>query len=181
MRVHNHIFFDGLSEDQMSGVMYKNYVLKKKIIQFLDKRNSVTINDICKKLNTSAPKINTLLQDLIDDKIVEDLGKVETGVGRRPHMYGLLSDSIYFLGVDVENNALDICLMDIKENIIAFERNIKFELENNEQSLDELCDIVQKFIARKPLWKKKLVRIKYLITFSLSLVCLFLQHLDRHC
>lgn len=159
MQNNDHIFFNQPLVDQMTGVVYKNYVLKKKMIQFLDKKSSVTINDISKKLNTSAPKINTLLQELIDDNIVKDLGKVQTGVGRRPHMYGLLSDSIYFLGVDVENNSLDIGLMDIKENVIAFEKNVFFELKNNEQSLERLCIIIQDFISKDPKWKKKLVRI----------------------
>lgn len=159
MNNHNHMFFNQPSVDQMTGVFYKNFVLKKKILQFLDKKYSVTINDLCKKLNTSAPKINTLLQELIDDQIVEDLGKLETGIGRRPNMYGLLSDSIYFLGVDLDNDSLDICLMDIKENIIAYEKKIKFSLENNEQSLERLCAIIQEFVSTNPVWKKKLVRI----------------------
>lgn len=159
MQIQNHIFFNQSSVDQITGVVFKNYVMKKKIVQFLDKKQYLTINDLCKKLNASAPKINTLLQELIDDHIVEDLGKLETGVGRRPNMYGLLADSIYFLGVEVENNSLDICLMDIKENVIAYEKKIKFDLENNEQSLDRLCAIILEFMKTNPEWKKKLVRI----------------------
>lgn len=155
----NHIFFNQSLFDQMTGVVFKNHVLKKKIVQYLDKKNYLTINDLCKKLNASAPKINTLLQELIDDNIVEDLGKLETGIGRRPNMYGLLGGSNFFLGVELENNSLDICLMDIKEKVIAYEKSIKFDLENNEQSLNRLCEIISTFMETNPLWKKNLVRI----------------------
>lgn len=152
-------FFNELTNTEMSGVVYKNHLLKKRIIRLLDKKGPTTINEISKKFNASSPKTNELIQELIDDKLIEDLGKAETGVGRRPHLYGLISDSIYFLGVDVGHNFIDIALVDFNENIISLEQDISYNIENTEESLNELCSIINNFIDKNSNWRDKIVRI----------------------
>src|SRR5690606_22009838 len=111
-------FFDALSDPTITGVAFKNLILKKKIIQFLDKKGNATINEIGSRLKTSSPKVNNLIQELMESQLVADLGKVETGVGRRPQIFGLLSSSIYFLGVDVSNHKLEIGLVNFKEEMV---------------------------------------------------------------
>lgn len=152
-----HYFLNELQDKQMSGVIYKNHQLKKKIISLLDKKGSATINEISKKFNSSSPKINTLIQELIDDGLIEDLGKAETEVGRRPHLYGLISDSMYFLGVDVEYNSINIGLVDFNESLIVLEKNIPFNLDNSEESLNDLCAIINNFVKQDFRWREKIV------------------------
>jgi len=143
----------------MSGIVFKNHTLKKRIIRLLDKKGTATINEISKKLNSSVPKINSLIQELIYDELIEDLGTAETGVGRRPHLYSLKSDSIYFLGVDIEYNSINIGLVDFKENLVVLEKNISFNLNNTEESLNDLCEIINSFIKKNSYWRKKIVSI----------------------
>ena len=60
-----------------------------------------TLSELTKELHISVPTITKLVQELIDDNIVNDLGKVETPGGRRPNVFGLANSAIYFAGVNV--------------------------------------------------------------------------------
>jgi len=151
-------FFDALSDPTITGVAFKNLILKKKIIQFLDKKGNATINEIGSRLKTSSPKVNNLIQELMESQLVADLGKVETGVGRRPQIFGLLSSSIYFLGVDVSNHKLEIGLVNFKEEMVHLD-TLPFELENNQESLDRLIALLSNFMDSNSDWKGKIVRI----------------------
>ncbi|RAV28433.1 ROK family transcriptional regulator [Sinomicrobium soli] len=153
-------FFTELSDEHLSGVTYKNLLLKKKIVRYLDHKGKTTINHISKSLNISAPKTNALLQELIDIGLVKDYGKMETGVGRKPQLFGLISDSIYFLGVNVREHHVDVGLINFNEDLICIEKNIPYELENTESSLLRLCTLINTFIDRETAWKDKIVRIE---------------------
>lgn len=159
MKKNKHSIFNDIPDEKKSGVIFKNLQLKKKIIRLLDKKGAATINDISKKFNSSSPKVNKLIQELIDEGLIEDLGKAETDVGRRPHLYGLIGDSMYFMGVDLGHNSIEIGLMDFNENPIHFSKDIKFSLENSEKSLLQLCDVINLFIDKNPKWRNKIVRI----------------------
>lgn len=151
-------FFNESAEKNLSGVLFKNHILKKKIIKLLDKSGPTTINQVSKKFNSSSPKINTLIQELIEDGIIEDLGKAETEVGRRPNLYGLTSNSIYFLGVDVGHNLIEIGVVDFNENLIALEKK-PYNLDNTQESLDDLCNIINNFLDTNKSWREKIVRV----------------------
>lgn len=60
-----------------------------------------TLSELTKELHISVPTITKLVQELVDENIVTDLGKVETPGGRRPNIFGLANSAIYFAGVNV--------------------------------------------------------------------------------
>ena len=62
-----HLIFEVFSNDQASGVAYKNRVLKRLIINYLDITGNVTIAELSKELNISAPKITNLIAELSED------------------------------------------------------------------------------------------------------------------
>ncbi len=96
--------FEVFSEDGISsGVAYKNKALKKAIINQVDTNGDTTIAELAKELAISTPKITSLVNELIEDGLLRDEGKINSTGGRRANIYGLVSDAGYFLGVDVKN------------------------------------------------------------------------------
>lgn len=150
--------FGDYTEDKVSGVAFKNLILKKEIIQYLDQKGSATINEISSQINSSPPKTNDLVQELMEHEVLIDLGKNETTVGRRPQLYGLNSDSLYFLGVDVQNNKVEMGLLNFREELVEID-SFAFDLENNKASLHALCELINTFLDRNPSWRKKTVRV----------------------
>ena len=153
----SHFIIEVFSEDSTSGVAYKNRLLKRKIINYLDASGNVTIAELTKELNISAPKITNLLTDLIDDGLIKDNGKVDSTGGRRASLYGLVAESCFFIGVDIKKYEINIGLLDFKKNLVEIKENIPYQLENSPEAYQELITIIKSFIEEISIEKQKIL------------------------
>jgi len=135
-----------LQNENLAGVAYKNRKLIRSILTHFANSGNATIPYLSKLLNTSVPKTGELIAELIEAGLVKDYGKTGSSVGRRPNIYGLASDSAFFVGVEVKNNYINIGLLDFKKNLVKLSERLPYTLSNTQQSLDELCEIVKTFI-----------------------------------
>nr|WP_295867465.1 ROK family transcriptional regulator [uncultured Chitinophaga sp.] len=142
----NNSFLSDLYNEEITGVAYKNLQLKKSILSWFANQGSTTIADLSKVLNVSSPKIAELINELMEAGLVKDYGKTESTVGRRPNLYGLESNSLFFLGVEVKNNHINIGLLNFQKELVKFQEKIPYELSNTAASLDELCRLISHFI-----------------------------------
>ncbi|SJZ96529.1 Sugar kinase of the NBD/HSP70 family, may contain an N-terminal HTH domain [Chitinophaga eiseniae] len=142
----NNSFLSDLYNEEITGVAYKNLQLKKSILSWFANQGSTTIADLSKVLNVSSPKIAELINELMEAGLVKDYGKTESTVGRRPNLYGLESNSLFFLGVEVKNNYINIGLLNFQKELVKFQEKIPYELSNTAASLDELCRLISQFI-----------------------------------
>lgn len=169
-------FFEELNDDSISGVAFKNANLKKAIISYFATAGSCTIADLCKELNLSAPKVNNLILDLIQEGLVKDFGKIDSTGGRKPNMYGLVPESVFFLGVDVKQDHINIGLTDLQKRIVKIKENEPYKLSNSPESLKELCRLIKNFIRESSVPKDKILgaginlsgRINYSTGYSYS-------------
>ncbi|MBC7914003.1 MAG: ROK family protein [Pyrinomonadaceae bacterium] len=169
-------FFEELNNDTLTGVAYKNLNLKKSVLGYFANVSNGTIADLCKELNISVPKITSVLNELIQDGIVQDYGKVKSTGGRKPNLFGLVPDSAFFIGVDVNQNHLNLALSDLQKNLIKVSEKINYKLDNNKQSLELLCQLINNFINELTIPKEKILgiginlsgRINYLTGYSYS-------------
>ncbi|RZK60741.1 MAG: ROK family transcriptional regulator [Pedobacter sp.] len=169
-------FFEELNNDNTSGVALKNIQLKKSIISFLCRNGSYTIADVCKEVNLSIPKVTNLISELINDGLVEDLGKVESTGGRKPNLYGMVGNSVFFLGVDIKQGHINIGLTDLQKNLIEIKENIPYELANSQEALTDLIGNIKNFIKHLSIKKEKILglgvnlsgRINYATGYSFS-------------
>jgi glucokinase-like ROK family protein len=172
-----HNFFEELRNDEISmGVAYKNLNLKKRILEYFATSGNATLTDLSKVFNTSTPKINNLVLELIKIGLVKDIGKIESSVGRRPNLYGLSPDSGFFMGVDVRRNFINICLINFKTDVIKAARKIPYRLDDTQESLNSLCNVINEFIDNLQIDKEKILglglnlsgRINYKTGYSYS-------------
>jgi len=152
-------FFEELNSDNVTGVAYKNINLKKTLISYFANVGDATIADLCKELNLSIPKVTALINDLMQDGMVQDNGKIFTGGGRKPNLYGLIPQSVLFIGVDVKVSHINIGLLDLSKNIIKISENLPYKLDNTKESLESLCNLINEFINEAPVLKEKILGI----------------------
>jgi predicted NBD/HSP70 family sugar kinase len=150
-------FFEELNDENTSGVALKNIQLKKNIISFLCSNGSFTIADLCKEVNLSIPKVTTLIGELMNDGLVEDLGKVESTGGRKPNLYGMVGNSVFFLGVDIKQNHVNIGLTDLQKNLIEIKEGIPYKLSNSQDALTDLIEIIKDFVKNLSIKKEKIL------------------------
>ena len=142
----NRIFSDVFNEETSSGVALKNKALKKLIFNILDKADSSSITELSKELNISVPKTTSLINELIEDRLISDYGKIDSTGGRKASMYGLVAEACFFLGVDVKKYYVNIGLMDFKKHLVTQKTKIPFRLENTQASLSQLIQLINQFI-----------------------------------
>lgn len=142
----NNSFLSDLYNEEITGVAYKNLQLKKSVLSWFANQGNTTIADLSKVLNVSSPKIAELINELMEAGLVKDYGKTESTVGRRPNLYGLESNSLFFLGVEVKNNYINIGLLNFQKELVKFQEKIPYELSNTAASLDDLCRLINQFI-----------------------------------
>ncbi|WP_266202721.1 ROK family transcriptional regulator [Pontibacter kalidii] len=169
-------FLEELGGEHITGVAYKNVYQKKSIISYFANVGNATIAELCKEFNLSAPKVTNLVNELIIDGLVQDYGKIDSTGGRKPNLYGLAPDSGFFLGIDVKTHSINIGLTDLQKNIVKIEEHYPYRLNNSEESLMELCRIINTFIKDLPIPKSKILgiginlsgRINYTTGYSYS-------------
>ena len=111
-------FFNIQPSDNIKGIAHKNNIIKRNIIAYMAVNGESTLAELTKELHISVPTITKLVQELIDENIVNDLGKVETPGGRRPNVFGLANSAIYFVGVNVGRDNMTYVITDLQNNII---------------------------------------------------------------
>ncbi|HCT24400.1 MAG TPA: ROK family transcriptional regulator [Chitinophagaceae bacterium] len=151
------VLSDVFNEESSTGVELKNKTLKKLIFNFLDKTESSSITELSKELNISVPKTTSLVNELIEDGLISDYGKIDSTGGRKASMYGLVPEACFFLGVDVKKYYVNIGLMNFKKQLVTQKNRIPFRLENTPESLSQLIQLIQGFIKEAPVKKDKVL------------------------
>ena len=128
------------------GLSHKNNLIKRNIIAYMVANDEVTLAELTKELKISIPTMTKLVQELVDENIVSDLGKVETSGGRRPNVYGLTCSTLYFAGVHVGRDHMTCVITDMQNNLVCELVYDDFELTDREQCLDTICNNIGKFL-----------------------------------
>lgn len=139
-------FLAVFQENETTGVAYKNKAIKRQIIHYLDTAGNSTINDLSLFTGISIPKITALVNELIEDGLLSEIGKIDSTGGRRASIFGLVAGSCYFLGIDVRRYHVNIGLLDFKKNIVRIDELLPFRLLNNDSSYQQLVALIQSFV-----------------------------------
>lgn len=137
----------------------KSAVTKKRIITYYMYNRSSTIPDLAKELNLSVPTVTKFITEMCEDGFIVNYGKLETGEGRPPTLYGLNADSGYFVGVDVRKTDINIGLMNFTGDIIDEWLNVPFRLVNTPEALNMLCGQIQAFIDDNATLRDKILQV----------------------
>jgi predicted NBD/HSP70 family sugar kinase len=134
------------TDDTGSGVAYKNRWLKRQIINYIDSSSSSTITDLSNMLGSSIPKTTSLVNELMEDGLLEEHGKIDSTGGRRASVFGLVASSGYFLGIDVHRYHINIGIIDFRKTLVKVEEKLPYQLANTSDAYLQLVEVVTKFI-----------------------------------
>ena len=143
--------------DSISLSALKTVNLKKALVKMLTINGENTIPNLSKETGYSIPKVTKLIGELLDEGIVHDFGKIGTAGGRRPSIYGINPNAFYFLGVEAKSAAVNIGLQSADGKNVKISEDVAYSLENNRESLDQLCDIINQFIDRSKVQRRTIV------------------------
>ena len=140
-------YFNIDAEENLKGITHKNNILKRNIIAYMALNGECTLSELTRELHISVPTMTKLVQELVDDLIVIDLGKVETPGGRRPNVFGLANSAIYFAGINVGRDHMTYVVTDLQNNVISERTDNTFELVDRPQCLERICQNIESFVT----------------------------------
>lgn len=156
-------FFVKQEDETLKGVTHKNSIIKRNIIAHMAVNGECTLSELTKELHISVPTITKLVQELVEENIVMDLGKVETPGGRRPNIFGLASSAIYFAGVYVGRDNMRYVITDLQNNIIVEHCDLDFELQDRPQCFERICTNIENFISSCGVERDKILGLGFCI------------------
>jgi len=131
--------------------------LKNSIIKYFISSGAFTIAELSEITNFSIPTVTKIINELLEDEIIFDLGKVDTQGGRRPNTYGINPKSAFYMGVEVNRTSVTIAIQDLANEIVRIKEGIPFVLVNSRDSLDNLCSLINKFVSSSNIAKSDII------------------------
>jgi predicted NBD/HSP70 family sugar kinase len=131
--------------------------LKKSIIKRLALSGEATIAELCTETDFSIPTVTKIISELKEEGIVFETGKVGTAGGRRPSQYGINPNACYYLGVEVRRNSISIGIQDFNNKFVKLAEKISYTLENNRESLNSMCSIINEFVDNSGVMRDKII------------------------
>ena len=128
----------------LNNIDGKNAALKQKILGLCINDGDFSLADLSKELGTSIPTTTKLVEELLEEGLLEDLGKQGTNGGRRPSIYGLNPSAGYFVGVDIRRKFISYAVIDFKGTTLVYHDQLPFSVQNSEESFIELCSYIKK-------------------------------------
>jgi predicted NBD/HSP70 family sugar kinase len=132
--------------------------IKSKLIRHFIYNGSSTIPDLAKDMELSVPTATKLVAEMCDEGYLNSYGKLKTQGGRRPIVYGLNSDSGYFLGVDIRHRAINVALSNFSGEIVDCDTEIAFDKDGvPDKSVERLCELVNHFMDNSNIDRAKIM------------------------
>ncbi|MEN8251526.1 MAG: ROK family transcriptional regulator [Bacteroidota bacterium] len=141
------------------GVFHKKTFLKKQVLKSIYFGGPQSNSDLAKSLNLSIPNINGLVNDLIKDNLVEDLGQGESSGGRRPNIYGLVKDGFYLVGINTSLYRTGISIFNTHNEELREREYYPIRITQGFEIFDEINEKLNLIIGQSGIDKNKIIAI----------------------
>lgn len=148
----------------LSNIDGKNSALKQKILGLCINDGDYSLADLSKELGTSIPTITKLVGELLDEGLLEDMGKIGTNGGRRPSIYGLNPSAGFFVGTDIRRKNIGFAVTDFKGSVILNLENIEFTVLNSEESFRKMCRTIKRLLSENGIEPEKVLAYGFNLT-----------------
>ncbi|MCI4444465.1 MAG: ROK family transcriptional regulator [Candidatus Aminicenantes bacterium] len=101
------------------------YILKlnsRKILKLIRDNPSISRAEISRRTGLSAPTVSRIVDDLIEDGLVEEIGVGSSSCGRRPNLLKFCPDNNFIIGIDLGTTNIYGVLANLEAEILAEEK-----------------------------------------------------------
>ena len=148
----------------LNNIDGKNAVLKQKILGLCINDGDFSLADLSKELGTSIPTTTKLVEELLEEGLLEELGKQGTTGGRRPSIFGLNPSAGYFVGVDIRRKFISYAVTDFKGSTIVYHAQLTYAVQNSEDSFIGLASFLKKSMKESGIDSNKVLAYGFNLT-----------------
>ena len=142
---------------QSQGVELKKIGHKKQIIRSIYFKGPVSSAELSRHLPLSTPKINSLLQELITEGFLKELGHGDSSGGRRPAIYGLIEESFYLIGITINIHRTIVSVFNACNQEISGPHFVEVPMKKNIRMFDEIFDEVKVILQNLKIDQEKII------------------------
>lgn len=128
----------------------------KRMLALLVEKGGATLPELAERLELSIGTVTKEMAALQQAGMVRDSGKIDTGSGRKPHLYGLNPEAGYYASVDLNDKYVSLGLMDMSGKMVRLRTNVAYKLENTPSALLRLSQTVRDHKQRIPQYIDKI-------------------------
>ncbi len=145
--------------NQGSGVKAKKMRLKKKIIKYLYYKGPKSNPELSKYLNTSSPTVQALLNELIGEELVLELGTGNSNGGRRPLLFGINPNSRFVVAIDMGRHATKIGVFNLINQQVSDIKKIPITLSKTDDVTEQIYEYTTEIIKATSIDDKKILAV----------------------
>ena len=135
----------------------KKKLFRNKILKALYFEDSLSCAELSVRIEKSFPVTATLIEELVADNMVLEMGFAASTGGRRALTFALQKNVIYVVSVAMDQFVTKIAIMDMQNNIVSPIEKIVLPLTANPEALNLLTEKIIEVIASSGIAKEKFV------------------------
>ncbi|MCI8453063.1 MAG: ROK family transcriptional regulator [Lachnospiraceae bacterium] len=131
---------------------------RNRIFRYICKNGTVSNPDISYELKISLPTVTQITKELIERKLVKEIGEMQSTGGRRAKALAIAADAGQAVGVDITKNHISLVFTDLMGEIIKYERIFK-PYETKETYCREVNERLEHFLEESGCRRENLLGI----------------------
>ena len=135
----------------------KKKLFRNKILKALYFEDSLSCAELSVRIEKSFPVTATLIEELVADNMVLEMGFAASTGGRRALTYALQKNVMYVVSVAMDQFVTKIAIMDMQNNVVSPIEKIVLPLTANPEALNLLTEKIIEVIASSGIAKEKFV------------------------
>jgi predicted NBD/HSP70 family sugar kinase len=130
---------------------------KRSIQKHLYFAEELSCADLSELIGKSLPLTTRVLNEMIEEGVVVELGYAHSTGGRRPQVYALKPNLLYMVSVAMDQMVTRIAMLDMRNNYIGEIKSVELALNENPGALSQLTKHLLAFIEDSGIAKNKIV------------------------
>ncbi len=143
--------------EKLTRIGLKKNLQKKKIVRCLYLRGASTISEVINSMELSAPTVQSLLDEMAEEGLVEIKGPGTSKGGRRPNLYGLKNNAFFILAIDIGRQSTRVSVFNNNNETLTGIRYIPLKLENEFRVIDQIHEFANAVVEESGIDQRKIV------------------------
>lgn len=106
-------------QNSKGDLQYIKDVNKRLVLGIIERQYSASRAEIARTTKLSPTTVSTIIGELTDEGLVEEIGSGLSSRGRKPVMYQINHQARYIISADLGSNLLTVIVTDLKLNIVS--------------------------------------------------------------
>ena len=138
-----------IKEDKKTENKDKRNIARKKIINYVLNHPVMSKAELAKELNLSMPTVLANVNDLLEKRLLEEVGEYASTGGRKAKSIGINKSYCHAMGLLITANHIEMVLVNLGDEIVKKDRiRLKFTAELS--YCTEVAQKVETFLADEP-------------------------------